>query len=90
MQKYIVWISGYFPKQRNGKRNVKVQLDLSNCATKEDLKNTLGVDASDFSKKTDLVNLKPDVDKSDTDQLKNMQSGLGSLKSKVDKLDIDK
>ena len=90
MQKYIVWISGYFPKQRNGKRNVKVQLDLSNCATKKDLKNTLGVDASDFSKKTDLANLKSDVDKSDTDKLKNVQSGLGSLKSKVDKLDIGK
>ena len=41
-------------------------------------------------KKTDLANLKYDVDKLDIDKLKNVPSGLISLKSKVDKLDIGK
>ena len=41
-------------------------------------------------KKTDLANLKPDVDKLDIDKLKNVPSGLSNLKSIVDKLDVDK
>ena len=44
----------------------------------------------DFAKKTDLVNLKFDVDKLVIDKLKNVSSGLSSLKSKVDKLDVSK
>ena len=70
--------------------NVKVELDLSNYATKADLKNVTGVDTSDFSRKTDLTNLKSDVDKLDIDKLKNVTSGLSSLKSKLDELDIGK
>ena len=46
-----------------------------------------GVDTLDFPKKTDLVNLKSDVDKLDID---NVPSGLRNLKIKVDKLDIGK
>ena len=41
-------------------------------------------------KKSDLANLKSDVDKLDIDNFKNVPSGLRSLKSKVDKLDICK
>ena len=33
---------------------MKVELDLFNYATKADLKNAIGVDTSDFSKKTEL------------------------------------
>ena len=69
---------------------MKVELDLSNYATKADLKNTTVVDTSAFSKKTDLANLKSDVDKSDFDKLKNVPSGLKSLKRKVDKLNTGK
>ena len=36
---------------------MKVGLDLSNYATKADLKNATGVDTSDFAKITDLANL---------------------------------
>ena len=43
--------------------------------------------ALDFPRKTDLANLKSDVD---IDKLKNLQSGLRNLESKVDKLDIEK
>ena len=42
---------------------MKVELYLPNYATKADLKNVPGVDTSDFAKKTDLANLKSDVDK---------------------------
>ena len=43
---------------------MKVELDLSNYATKADLKNATGVDTSDFAKeKTDLANLKSDAEK---------------------------
>ena len=69
---------------------MKVELDLSNCATKAGLKYAAAVDTSDFAKKIYLANLKSDVDKSDIDKLKNVPSGLSSLKSKVDKLDIGK
>ena len=52
----------YFPKPKSSIANVKAELDLSNYATKVDLKNAAGVDISDFAKKTDLANLKPDAD----------------------------
>ena len=39
----------YFPKPNSLGANVKVELDLSNYATKADLKDAAGVDASDFA-----------------------------------------
>ena len=54
------------------------------------LKNATGVDILCFAKKTDLPNLKSDVDKLDTDKLKNVPTNLSNLKSKKDKLDVDK
>ena len=84
-------MSQYFPKPyRSFGGNVKVELDLSSYATKAGLKNATGVDTSSFAKKTDLANLKSDVDKLDIDRLKNVPNNLNSLKSKVDKLDVDK
>ena len=53
----------YFSKPKSLGANVEVELDLSNYATKTDLKNATWVDTSDFAKKTDLANLKSDVDK---------------------------
>ena len=79
----------YFPEPKPlGK--VKYQLDLSNYATKTDLKNATGIDTSSFAKKVDLANLKSNVDKLDIDKLKNVPTNLSNLKSKVDKLDVDK
>ena len=83
-------MSEYFPEPKSSGGRVKVELDLSNYATKADLKNATGVDTSKFVKKTDLANLKSDVDKLDIDELKNVPSNLNNLKSKVDKLDADK
>ena len=40
----------YFPQPKYLGKNVKVELDLSNYATKTDLKNVTGVDTSSFAK----------------------------------------
>ena len=83
-------MSEYFPKRNSLGANVKVELDLPNYAQKADFKNATGVDTSSFAKKTDLADLKSDVDKLDIDELKNVPTNLSNLKSKVDKLDADK
>ena len=70
--------------QNQNLANIKVEVDLSNYATKADIKNETGVVTSDFAKTTDSTNLKSDVDKLDNDELKNVPSGVSSLKSKVD------
>ena len=69
---------------------MKVELDLSNYATKADLEYTAGVDTSKFDKKVDLATLKSNVDKLDIDNLKNLPSNLSNLQNKVDKVDVDK
>ena len=84
-------MSQYFPKPYEpfgGDINVKV--DLSNYATKADLKNATDVDASSFAKKTDLTSLKSNADKLNIDKLKNVPTNLSNLKRKVEELDIDK
>ena len=84
-------MSQYFPKPYEpfgGDINVKV--DLSNYATKSDLKNATGIDTSKLAAKSDLVSLKAEVDKLDIDKLKSVPTNLSNLKSKVDKLDIGK
>ena len=48
------------------------------------------VDTSKFVKKVDLASLKSNVDKLDTDKMKNVPSSVSNLKSKVEKLDVDK
>ena len=79
----------YFPKPNSSIANVKVELDLSNYATKTDFKNATGLDTSSFARKTDLANLRSDVDKLDIDKLRNIATNLSNLKSKVDKLNVD-
>ena len=49
--------------------NINVKVDLSNYATKSDIKNILHVDTWSFSLKTNLANLKTEVDKLDIDKL---------------------
>ena len=51
-------MSEYFPKPKSLGANVKVELDLSNYATKADLKNATGVDTLKFAAKVDLASLK--------------------------------
>ena len=63
-------MSQYFPKSfRSFGRNINVKVDLSNYATKTDLKNVTHVDTSSFALKTNLGNLKTEVEKLDIDKL---------------------
>ena len=59
-------------------------------ATKSDSKNVTLVDTSDFTKKTDLADLKSYVYKLHIDKFKNVINNSSNLKIKVDKLDIGK
>ena len=56
-------MSKYVPKPKSLGARVKDELDLSNQATKRDLKNATGADTSFFAKKADLANSKSDVDR---------------------------
>ena len=51
----------YFPPYIYSKNKIEVELDLSNLAIKSELKNTTGVDISQFAKKDDLANLKSKI-----------------------------
>ena len=69
---------------------MKVELDLSNYATKSDLKSEAGVDKLQFCKKDVLADSKSDFDKLDIDKLEKVSSGSKNLKRKVDKSNVDK
>ena len=49
---------------------MKVELDLSNYATKTNLRNATGADTSKFAKKVNLASLKSNVDNLDIGKLK--------------------
>ena len=66
-------MSDYFLKPKSLEINVKVELDLSNYATKENLKDAIGADTLDLAKGAALDNLKPDASKLDTKTLKMYQ-----------------
>ena len=65
-----------------GGGDVKIDLYLSSYATKVDLKNTKGVDKSDFAEKVDLINLDKLV-KLDIDKLKTAPIDLRKLSDVV-------
>ena len=73
----------YFPEPISSEANVKVELKLSNYATKTDLKNTTGVDISSFAKKSDLASLKSKVDKLDVNKLVPVPVDLSKLSALV-------
>ena len=80
----------YFPKLfRSFGRNINVKVDLSNYATKADLKNVTHVDTSSFALKTNLPNLKTEVDRLDIDKLVPVPVDLNKL-SDVVKNDVVK
>ena len=83
-------MSRYFPKPfRSFGGNINVKVDLSNYATKTDLKNVTHVDTSSFALKTNLANLKTEVDKLDIDKLVPIPVDLSKL-SDVVKNDVVK
>ena len=50
-------MSQYFPPYNNSSANIKVELDLSNYATKKDINDITHVDVSGFVSKTNLAAL---------------------------------
>ena len=63
--------------------NVNVNVDLSNYATKDDIKNITHVDTSSFALQTNLANSKTEVDKLDIDKLVPVPADLSKLSSAV-------
>ena len=59
----------YFPLYSCNKNKIEIELDLSNYATKSDLKKATGVDTSEFAEIDNLANLKSEVDKLDINRL---------------------
>ena len=76
-------MSQYFPTYRSSGRSIKLELDLSSHATKTDLKNVTHVDVSSFALKTNLADLKTEVDKIDVDKLKTVPVDLAKLSNVV-------
>ena len=84
IKKTLYKMSQYFPKPYEpfgGDINVKV--DLSNYATKADVKNITHVDTSSFALKTNLANLKTEVDKLNIDKLVTVTTDLSKLSNVV-------
>ena len=70
-------------------RDINVKVDLSNYATKTDLKNISHVEVSRFALKSNLASLKTEVDKLDIGKLAPVPNDLAKL-SNVVKNDIVK
>ena len=58
---------------------VKVVLELPNYATKKELDNATGVDASDLAFEKDHITLKAEVDKLDIGKLVNVPTSLNKF-----------
>ena len=77
-------MSQSFPKPfRSFEGNIKIKVDLSNDATKIDLKNVTHVDTSSFALITNLASLKTEVDKLDIDKLVSVPVDLRTLSDVV-------
>ena len=83
-------MSQYFPRPfRSFGENIYVKVDLSNYATKTDIKNISHVDTAGFALKTNLASLKTEVDKLDIEKLVPIPADLSKL-SNVVKNDVVK
>ena len=83
-------MSQYFPiPYESFGGDINVKFDISNYATKADIKNISHVDTSSFALKTNLASLKTEVDKLDIDKLVPVPVNLSKL-SDVVKNDVVK
>ena len=73
----------YYPPYKSSSNNIKEELDLTNYATKTNLKNITHVNVSSFASKTNLAALKTEVDKIDLDKLKTTPIDLAKLRNGV-------
>ena len=75
--------SQYYPPYKTSNNNIKVELDLSNYATKKYINDIAHVDVSGFASKTNLAALKTEVDKINADKLKTIPVDLAKLSNVV-------
>ena len=78
-------MSQYFPKPFNSHLggSIKVKIDLSNYATKADIKTISHVDTSSFALKTNLAHLKTEVDKLGMNKLVSIPADFSKLSNVV-------
>ena len=77
-------MSQYFPKPYEAfSGDINVKVDLSNYVTKADIKDISHVDTSSFALKTNLANLKTEVDKLDIEKLVTVPTDLSKLSNVV-------
>ena len=91
MQFHCIKINQYFPKPYEpfgGDINAKV--DLSNYATKTDIKNISHIDTSSFALKSNLASLKTEVNKLDIDKLVPVPVALSKLSDVVKMMSLKK
>ena len=79
----VYYKMSYYPPYKSSSNNIKVELGLTNYATRNDLKNITHVDVSSFASKTNLAALKTEADKIDVDKLKTTPIDLDRLSSLV-------
>ena len=77
-------MSTCYPPYKSSGQIIKVELDLANYATKDDVKNITQVDVSSLASKTNLAALKTEVDKIDADKLKTVPFDLAKLSNVFD------
>ena len=91
MQFHLTKMSQYFPKPYEPfDVDINVKIDLSNYATKTDIKNILQVDTSSFALKSNLASLKTEVDKLDIDSLVPVPVDLSKLSDAIKTDDVKK
>ena len=83
-------MSTYYPPYKSSSSNVKVELDLTNYATKTDLKNITHLNVGSFASNTNLEALKTEVDKIDADKLKTAPVDLAKLTNAVENVLVKK
>ena len=72
----------YYPPYRSSRNNIKVELNLANYTTKDDVKSITHVNVSSFTSKTNLASLKTEVDK--IDKLKTVPADLAKLTNAIE------
>ena len=83
-------MSLYFPKPHEPfGGDIRVKVNISNYATKADIENIAHIDTSSFALKSNLANLKTEVDKLDIDKIVPVPVDLSKL-SGVAKNDVFK
>ena len=80
IKKTLYKMSQYFPKPYESfGGDINVKIDLSNYATKDDIKNITHIVISTFALKTNVAILKTKVDKLDIDKLKPVPNDLSKF-----------